>query len=55
MMAKSALKGHSVTQTRLTIGHLSREILHGVGADGVKVKLPILQEIAVVSPCPLGE
>ena len=33
-----------------------REVLHGVGADGVGVKFPIFAvKIAVVCPCPLGE
>ena len=33
-----------------------REVLHGVGADGVRVKFPIFAvNFAVVCPCPLGE
>ena len=32
-----------------------REVLHGVGADGVGVKFAIFAVIAVGCPCPLGE
>ena len=34
----------------------NREVLHGVGADGVGVKFPLFAvNFAVVCPCPLGE
>ena len=32
-----------------------REVFHRVGADGVVVNSPLLQSMAVVCPCPLGE
>ena len=37
---------------RMTFFASFREVLHGVGADGVGVKFPIFAVIAAVCPCP---
>ena len=54
MFQGDAVRGAALSENIINILRI-REVLHGVGADGVGVKFPIFAVNCSRFPCPLGE